>query len=81
MCSNGWDEVTTSLQLVAHLDGEASNVALLAPESEHVLPGVLLKTLSTHYASPGRLARYKRQFERMTQPPKIYILDRVLTRS
>ena len=69
MCSNGWDEVTASLRLVAHLDGEALNVALLVPESERVLPGVLLKTLSTHYASPGRLARYKRQFERMTRPP------------
>ena len=68
VCSNGWDEVTASLQLVAHLDGEALNVALLVPESECVLPGVLLKTLSTHYASPGRLARYKRQFERMTRP-------------
>ena len=66
MCSNGWDEVTALLQLVAHLDGEALNVALLVPESERVLPGVLLKT---HYASPGRLARYKRQFERMTRPP------------
>ena len=54
VCSNGWDEVTASLQLVAHLDGEA---------------GVLLKTLSAHYASPGRLAKYKRQFERMTRPP------------
>ena len=42
---------------MAHLDGEALNVALLVPESECVLPGVLLKTLSTHYASPGRLAR------------------------
>ena len=30
---------------------------------------VLLKTLSAHYASPGRLAKYKRQFERMTRLP------------
>ena len=69
VCSNGWDEVTASLQLVAHLDGEALNVALLVPESQRVLPGVLLKTLSAHYASPGRLAKNKRQFERMTRPP------------
>ena len=69
VCSNGWDEVTASLQLVAHLDGEALNVALLVPESQHILPSVLLKTLSAHYASPGRLAKYKRQFERMTRPP------------
>ena len=69
MCSNGWDEVTASLQLVAHLDGEALNVALLVQESQRILPGVLLKTLSAHYASPGRLAKYKRQFERITRPP------------
>ena len=69
MCSNGWDEVTASLQLVAHLDGEALNMALLVPESQRILPGVLLKTLSTHYASPGRFAKYKRQFERITRPP------------
>ena len=28
-----------------------------------------MKTLSAHYASPGRLAKYKGQFERMTRPP------------
>ena len=28
-----------------------------------------METLSAHYASPGRLAKYKRQFERMTRPP------------
>ena len=33
-----------------------------------MLFGVLLKTLSAHCASPGRLAKYKRQFERMTRP-------------
>ena len=69
VCSNGWDEVTAALQLIAHLDGEALNVALLVPEAQRILPGVLLKTLSAHYASPGRLAKYKRQFERMTRPP------------
>ena len=69
VCSNGWDETTASLQLIAHLDGEALNVALLVPEAQRRRPGVLLKTLSAHYASPGRLAKYKRQFERMTRPP------------
>ena len=28
VCSNGWDEVTAALQLVAHLEGDALNVAL-----------------------------------------------------
>ena len=69
VCSNGWDEMTAALQLIAHLDGEALNVALLVPEAQRIRPGVLLKTLSAHYASPGRLAKYKRQFERMTRPP------------
>ena len=69
VCSNGWDEVSAALQLVAHLDGEALNGALLVPESQRVLPGVLLKTLSEHYASPGRLAKFKRHFERMTRQP------------
>ena len=68
VCSNGWEETTASLQLIAHLDGEALNVALLVPEAQRRRPGVLLKTLSAHYASPGRLAKYKRQFERMTRP-------------
>ena len=66
--SNGWDEKTAALQLVAHLDGEALSVALLVPVSQRIQPGVLLKSLSAHYASPGRLAKYKRQFEKMIRP-------------
>ena len=66
LCSNGWDDVTAALQLIAHLDGEALNVGLLVPEAQRILPGVLLKALSAHYTSPGRLAKYKRQFKRMT---------------
>ena len=66
--SNGWDEKTAALQLVAHLDGEALSVALLVPVAQRIQPGVLLKSLSAHYASPGRLAKYKRQFERMIRP-------------
>ena len=69
MCSNGWDEMTAALQLIAHLDGEALNVALLVPEGQRRRPGVLLETLSAHYTSPGRLARHRRQFEQMTRPP------------
>ena len=56
VCSNGWDEMTASLQLIAHLDGEALNVALLVPEAQRRRPGVLLKTLPAHYGSPGRLS-------------------------
>ena len=64
VCSNGWDDVTAALQLLSHLDGGALNVALLVPESRQVVPGFLIKSLSDHYNSPGRLAEYKRQFQR-----------------
>ena len=59
-CSNGWDDVTAALQLLSHLDGDALNVALLIPEPQRVLSGVLMKSMSEHYGSPGRLAEYKR---------------------
>ena len=69
MCSNGWDGVTAALHLVSHFDGDALNVALLVPESQWVLPGVFGGALSEHYGSPGRLAEYKRQFERASRSP------------
>ena len=68
-CSNGWDDVTAALQLLSHLDGDALNVALLIPESQRVVSGVLMKSLSEHYSSPGRLAEYKRQFKRAFRHP------------
>ena len=52
--SNGWDDVTAALQLLSHLHGDALNVALLVPESQRVLPGLLVKYLLDHYSSPGR---------------------------
>ena len=61
---NGWDDVTAALHLLSHLDGDALNVALLVPESRRVVPGFLIKSLSDHYNAPGRLAEYKRQFQR-----------------
>ena len=67
--SNGWDGVTTALQLLSHLDGDALNVALLIPESQRMLPGFLVNSLSDHYNSPGRLAEYKRQFQRAFRRP------------
>ena len=38
VCSNRWDEMTAALQLIAHLDGEALNVALLVPEGQRRRP-------------------------------------------
>ena len=65
--SNGWDGVTAALQLVAHLEGDALNVALLVPAPRRVLSGVLLDVLMEHCSSPGRLADYRRQFERVSR--------------
>ena len=59
--SNGWDNVTAALQLLSHLDGDALNIV---PASQRVLPGFLVNSLSDHYSFPGRLAEYKRQFQR-----------------
>ena len=69
VCSNGWDDVTAALQLLSHLDGDALNVAMLVPESQRVLSGVLTRSLSEHYGSPGRLAEYKCQFRRAFRRP------------
>ena len=69
VCSNGWDDVTAARQLLSHLDGDALNVALLVPESRRVVSGFLIKSLSDNYSSPGRLAEYKRQFQRALRHP------------
>ena len=45
------------------------NVALLVPASKQVLPGGLVGALWEHYGSPGRLAEYRRQFERVSRSP------------
>ena len=78
-CSNGWDDVTVALQLLTHLDGDALNVALLIPEPQQVLSVVLMKSLSEHYGSPGRLAEYKRQFRgvfrHLDDDPSVFAIE------
>ena len=69
VCLNGWDGVTAALQLVSHLEGDALNVALLVPAPQRVLPEVLVKALSEHNSSPGRLADNRRKFERVSRSP------------
>ena len=56
--SNGWDDATEALQLLSHLEGDALNVALLAPMSRRTSRTGLVDALSAHYGSPGRLADY-----------------------
>ena len=64
--SNGWDDATVALQLLSHLEGDALNVALLVPMARWTSRTGLVDTLSAHYGSPGRLADYRRQFEKTT---------------
>ena len=63
MKSDGWSEATAALQLFAHLDGEALNVALLMPVEEREHWEDLSNGLSEYYNSPGRLAVFRRRFE------------------
>ena len=65
--STGWDNVTSALQLLSHLEGDALNVAHLVPLSRRLSRSGLVDALTAHYGSPGRLADYRRQFERTTR--------------
>ena len=65
--SNGWDNDTAALQLFSHLEGDTLNVALLVPISCRLSRPGLVDALSAHYGSPGRLADYRRPFERTTR--------------
>ena len=51
MKSNGWTDGTAALQLFAHLDGEALNVALLMPDRERANWESLSHGLSEYYNS------------------------------
>ena len=53
VCLNGWDGVTAVLQLFSHLDGDALNVALLVPETQRVLSGVLVRACRNITALQG----------------------------
>ena len=65
--SNGWDNDTAALQLFSHLEGDVLSVAHLVPLSRRLSRTVLVDALTAHYGSPGRLADYRRQFERTTR--------------
>ena len=57
------------MQLLSHLNEDALYVALLIPESQRVRSGFLIRSLSDHCNSPGRLAEYKRQFQWVARQP------------
>ena len=60
---------TAELQLFAHLDGEALNVALLMPVVERDKWEDLSNGLSDYYNSPGRLAMFRQRFESASHRP------------
>ena len=68
-----------ALQLLSHLEGDALNVALLVPEARRATRVGLFGALTEHYGSPGRLADYRRQFERTTrtagEDPSIFAIE------
>ena len=61
--SNAWNDATAALQLLSHLEGDATNVALLIPAFGRASRRELVNALLEHYGSPGRLADSRRQFE------------------
>ena len=79
--SNGWDNDTAALQLFSHLEGDALNVAHLVQLARWLSRSGLVDALMAHYGSPGRLADYRRQFERTTrtvgEDPAIFSLRNV----
>ena len=52
--SNGWDDATTALQLLSHLEGDP-----LVPATWRVSRVGLVDALTAHYGSPGQLADYR----------------------
>ena len=62
--SNGWGDATAALQLLSHLQDDALSVALLVPMPLRASRKELTDALSSHYGSPGRLANYRREFDK-----------------
>ena len=67
--SNGWDDATAALQLLSHLQDDALSVALLIPMPRRASRKELTDALSSHYGSPGRLASYRREFDKTERKP------------
>ena len=67
--SNGWSSDTAALQLFAHLDGEALQVALLMLNRNRECWKDIADELSAYYNTRGRLAVFRREFENTHQRP------------
>ena len=74
--SNGWDNATAALQLLSYLEGDALSLARLVPEARRATRTGLAGAVTEHYGSPGRLADYQRQFEKMAHKERsTYLCD------
>ena len=75
--SNRWDDERAALQLFAHLEGDALNVALLEPGAQWATRNT---HLSDHYSSPGRLEIYRWKFmtaaRRDEEDPSMFVAFR-----
>ena len=67
--SNGWGDATTALQLLSHLQDDALSVTLLIPMPRRASRKELTDALSSHYGSLGRLANYRREFDKTVRKP------------
>ena len=67
--SNGWGDTTAALQLLSHLQDDALSVALLIPMPRRASRKKLTNAMSSHYGSPGRLANYRREFDKTVRKP------------
>ena len=67
--SNGWGDATAALQLLSHLQEDVLSVALLVPMPLRASRKALTDALSSHYGSPGRLANYRREFDKTVRKP------------
>ena len=67
--SNGWGDTTAALQLLSHLQDDALSMALLIPMPHRASRKELTDALSSHYGSPGRLANYRREFDKTVRKP------------
>ena len=67
--SDGWGDATAALQLLSHLQDDALSVALLIPMPLRASRKELTDALSSHYGSPGRLANYRREFDKTVRKP------------
>ena len=69
MLSNGWGDATAALQLLSHLQDDALSVALLIPMPLRASRKELTDAMYSHYGSPGRLANYRREFDKTVRKP------------